>query len=293
MDMFYQDEDGPSSNPPSLSLEVETSQPRASLTYEEVVKELIHEEKQYLRDLHMIIKVFREEVIKLEPDPKDLEDMFSNILDIHELTVTLLGSLEDMVEIYEEKQVPAIGSCFEELAEAAEFDVYRRYANDMMSPKPRDALARLLAKPGLADSLSTAGQGFREAVKYYLPKLLHGPVWHCFLYLDYIHRLKRLTPVQEDRESFEQVEGLLRPLYLELGNITKRESSSVLLGRTRRQIALEKTRELQKSIDGWEDKGIGQCCSEFIRGNVFFIFFFFFPSIFIAACNAFIKILTN
>lgn len=43
--------------------------------------------------------------------------MFSNILDIHELTVTLLGSLEDVVEISEEKQVPAIASCFEELAE--------------------------------------------------------------------------------------------------------------------------------------------------------------------------------
>lgn len=43
--------------------------------------------------------------------------MFNNIMDIYELTVTLLGSLEDMLEISEEKQVPALGSCFEELAE--------------------------------------------------------------------------------------------------------------------------------------------------------------------------------
>lgn len=43
--------------------------------------------------------------------------MFSNIMEIQELTVTLLGSLEDMLEICEEKQVPAVGSCFEELAE--------------------------------------------------------------------------------------------------------------------------------------------------------------------------------
>lgn len=43
--------------------------------------------------------------------------MFANIMDIYELTVNLLGLLEDIVEISEEKQVPAIGSCFEELAE--------------------------------------------------------------------------------------------------------------------------------------------------------------------------------
>ena len=43
--------------------------------------------------------------------------MFNNILDIYDLTVTLLGSLEDMLEISAEKQVPALGTCFEELAE--------------------------------------------------------------------------------------------------------------------------------------------------------------------------------
>lgn len=141
--MFYQDEDVNSSS--GLIEDSDALQPRTSLTYEEVVKDLIHDEKQYLRDLHMIIKVFREEIAKLTNDHKvnilfkylyvffshsyqflylfqysffkDLEDMFSNIMDIYELTITLLGSLEDMVEISEEKQIPAVGSCFEELAE--------------------------------------------------------------------------------------------------------------------------------------------------------------------------------
>ena len=65
MDMFYQGESSNSMAPSPLP-----PTPRASLSYEEVVKELIHDEKQYQRDLHMIIRVFREELVKIVKDPK-------------------------------------------------------------------------------------------------------------------------------------------------------------------------------------------------------------------------------
>lgn len=45
--------------------------------------------------------------------------MFNNIIDIYELTVTLSSSVEDMLEISDEKQVPSVGNCFEELAEVS------------------------------------------------------------------------------------------------------------------------------------------------------------------------------
>lgn len=48
-------------------------------------------------------------------------------MDIYELTVNLLGSLEDVMEITEEKQTPTVGSCFSELAEAEEFEAYSKY----------------------------------------------------------------------------------------------------------------------------------------------------------------------
>ena len=55
--------------------------------------------------------------------PSELESIFSNINDLIELTLTLIGSLEDNLEMTEEGKVPAVGTCFEELAEAAEFEV--------------------------------------------------------------------------------------------------------------------------------------------------------------------------
>lgn len=74
------------------------------------------------------LQVFREEIAKLTQEEKELETLFSNIMDIYEVTVSLLGSLEDIMEVADEKQTPTVGSCFEELAEFAEFDVYIKYA---------------------------------------------------------------------------------------------------------------------------------------------------------------------
>lgn len=68
MDLFYQEES--SNSFANLLIPDDPITPRTSLTYEEVVKDLMHDEKQYLRDLHMLIKVFREEIAKLLCDSK-------------------------------------------------------------------------------------------------------------------------------------------------------------------------------------------------------------------------------
>jgi len=48
---------------------------------------------------------------------QDIDVIFSNILDVHQLTQSLLSSLEDTLEATEENETPFVGLCFEELAE--------------------------------------------------------------------------------------------------------------------------------------------------------------------------------
>lgn len=60
MDMFFQDDDE--------TIQVENMQVdlgSTSQTYEELVKDFVLEENQYLRDLNMIIRVFREPFVRL------------------------------------------------------------------------------------------------------------------------------------------------------------------------------------------------------------------------------------
>lgn len=52
--------------------------------------------------------------------PQDVENIFSRIVDIHELSVKLLGYIEDTVEMTDEGSPhPLVGSCFEDLAEVS------------------------------------------------------------------------------------------------------------------------------------------------------------------------------
>ena len=78
MDMFFQDDE--------VSLGVEEELPRKrrdSLTYEDIVKDIVLEETQYTRDLNMIIKVFRAPFVKLFPRSKVyLTSFFIGVKDI-------------------------------------------------------------------------------------------------------------------------------------------------------------------------------------------------------------------
>ena len=48
---------------------------------------------------------------------QDIDQIFSNITDIYEFSVTFLGLLDAAIEVADEGKQPAIGECFEEMAE--------------------------------------------------------------------------------------------------------------------------------------------------------------------------------
>lgn len=264
MDMFHGEE--------LATAEEESPGGRPPLSYDEEVKDLISEERQHIRELNMVIKVFREPLDKLFPGSKDLDVIFGNVSEVYDFSVSLLGSFEDVVEMTDEHQSPAIGSCFYEMAEYDEFDVYEDYARTVLSPDCREKLSQLLQQPDVANSLQTAGHGFLLAVKYVLPRLLWGPVAHCFQYFEAIKVLQQMAPSEEDRETLEQAEGLLRRLRTQLtrtcsDTLPRKRPGDVSLrmhSRDRRAVALHKLKELQKSVDGWEGRDIGQCCNEYL-----------------------------
>uniref|UniRef100_A0A8C7FVY9 Son of sevenless homolog 2 (Drosophila) n=1 Tax=Oncorhynchus kisutch TaxID=8019 RepID=A0A8C7FVY9_ONCKI len=272
MDMFDQDED--------IGLVSQcTEEPSSSgeLTYDDLVRLEIAEERQYLRELDLIIKVFRHHFLFNNKifTPQDVEVIFSNILDIHELTVKLLGLIEDAVEMTADGSPhPLVGSCFEDLAEEQAFDPYETLSQDILSRQFHEHFSSLMARPTVGLYFQSIAEGFKEAVQYVLPQLMMVPVYHCLHYFELLQQLQEHSEEQDDRECLKQAITALLNLQCSVERIyTKHlprrkpgEPMYRLYSRQVRskQLAIKRMNEIQKSIDGWEGKDIGQCCSEFI-----------------------------
>ncbi|XP_015425974.1 PREDICTED: son of sevenless homolog 2 isoform X5 [Myotis davidii] len=271
MDMFDQDDIG------LVSLCEDEPSSSGELNYYDLVRTEIAEERQYLRELNMIIKVFREAFLSDKKlfKPSDIEKIFSNISDIHELTIKLLGLIEDTVEMTDESSPhPLAGSCFEDLAEEQAFDPYETLSQDILSPKFNEHFSKLMARPAVALHFQSIADGFREAVRYVLPRLMLVPVYHCWHYFELLKQLKACSEEQEDRECLNQAITALMNLQGSMDRIYKQYSPRRRPGDPvcpfynrqlrSKHLAIKKMNEIQKNIDGWEGKDIGQCCNEFI-----------------------------
>uniref|UniRef100_A0A8B9RGT7 Son of sevenless homolog 1 (Drosophila) n=1 Tax=Astyanax mexicanus TaxID=7994 RepID=A0A8B9RGT7_ASTMX len=273
MDMFHQDEEDISGFP------LMDEEPSASeeQTYYDLVKAFMAEVRQYLRDLNLIIKVFREPFATntMLFSHHDVENIFSRIVDIHEVTLKLLGLIEDTVEMTDEGSPhPLVGSCFEDLAEELAFDPYETYAQDILRPGFHDHFLSQLSKPGAAFYLQSICEGFKEAVQYVLPRLLLTPVYHCLHHFEILKQLEEKSEDEEDKECLKQAITALLNLQSSMERICSKSLAKRRLSESAcrfysqqmkgKHLAIKKMNEIQRNIDGWEGKDIGQCCNEFI-----------------------------
>ncbi|MEQ2186332.1 Son of sevenless 1 [Goodea atripinnis] len=116
MDMFHQDEEDIS----LLPLLDEEPLANEEQSYYDLVRSFMADSRQYLRQLNLLLRVFREPFISSPMlfSQHEVDSIFSRIVDIHEVTVKLLGLIEDTVEMTDEGSPhPLVGSCFEDLAE--------------------------------------------------------------------------------------------------------------------------------------------------------------------------------
>lgn len=280
MDMFHPDD-------VETSVEAETLSRETALTYEEVVREVMLAESQYIRDLNMIIKVFRAPFVEAKDlfTRNDIDQIFSNITDIYEFSVTFLGLLDAAIEVADEGKQPAIGECFEEMAEGAEFEVYETYAREQTASASKQyrhlgiggKLSELLLRPPVNEYFKSKGPGFKEAVQYCLPKLLMMPIYQCLHYFDLIKLLLRTSPDEADIDSLNQAQSALKPLQAQMERIVQSSGSlakkreDFKFGRAQKRksgafrSAAVQMNELQRNIDGWEGRDISQSCTEVMK----------------------------
>uniref|UniRef100_A0A673N5K5 Son of sevenless homolog 2-like n=1 Tax=Sinocyclocheilus rhinocerous TaxID=307959 RepID=A0A673N5K5_9TELE len=272
MDMFDQEEEMG-----LLSQSVEEVSSSGVLTYDDFVRLEIAEERQYLRELDLIIKVFRQAFTSSSKhfSTQDVELAFSNILEVHELTVKLLGLIEDAVEMTADGSPhPLVGSCFEDLAEEQAFDPYETLSQDILSKEFCQHFNTLMSHPTVALYFQSIAEGFKEAVQYVLPQLMMVPVYHCMHYFELLQQLQECSEDQDDRECLKQAQTALINLQCSIERIYAKhqprrkqgEPLYRLYSRASRskQAAIKRMNDIQRSIDGWEGRDIGQCCSQFI-----------------------------
>ncbi|XP_040041391.2 son of sevenless homolog 1 [Gasterosteus aculeatus] len=273
MDMFHQDEEDISGFP----LMDEEPSANEEQSYYELVRSFMSDGRQFLRTLNLLIKVFREPFTSSPMlfSLHDVDSIFSRILDVHEVTVKLLGLIEDTVEMTDEGSPhPLVGSCFEDLAEELAFDPYETYAQEILRSGFHEHFLSQVSKPGAAFHLQSICEGFKEAVQYVLPRLLLTPVYHCLHLFEILKQLEEKSEEEEDKECLKQAITALLNLQSSMERTCSRSLAKRRLSESAcrfyshqmkgKHLAIKKMNEIQKNIDGWEGKDIGQCCNEFI-----------------------------
>lgn len=118
------------------------------MSYDELVRHLILTETQYKDDLELLIKLFRNPLRTLlndQDDGKLIDDVFSCLDDIHELTCRFLSDLEDAKEMRDEQtQVISITEPFQNFLDGNEYECYINYTRSILDKNHSEHFQKLL-----------------------------------------------------------------------------------------------------------------------------------------------------
>jgi son of sevenless-like protein len=269
-------------NIPGLSIsDIEMVTDRSSMKYDELLRDLRENESQFIRQLNLILKVFQPVFVESQSlFPSDeVEVIFEPVADVYDLSMQLLTSIEEMIEMASEMEegtrYPQIGFCFEEVAESDDFSVYLYYTENYQQAVV--TLENIIQDPevcGYFKKLSDCGQLpklFKEAVQYVLPKALMEPIYHFFYYCNIMQHMSKATEDEDDHIAFESaISGTLaHKLQVERESQRflprRREDVGVFGRRVGYRYSMKKLIDLQARIEGWDGPDIHMCCTELVK----------------------------
>ncbi|OQV18810.1 Son of sevenless-like protein 1 [Hypsibius exemplaris] len=292
MELFSQEEED--SFCPLTESDSSSSLCKAPLSYEDILKEFLLEEKAFLRELKLIKKVFKPVLEKMCPaptpgngvSPDEMAAIFGKIDDVYNTAVNFVDSLEDAQEMDSQGTGDWLGvrSVFEDdIIEGQEFDAFREYAAELLRlPKADgtpdgtlsafDTLNCVLNRPFVQKYLRQVpdAPGLLDAFRYVLPKLLMSPVFRVFQYAEFLRVLlvERKVTTPDTAEVIDNAEGIIRFIVdgidALLKNPQNRRHSSHSRIRNRANRSRAKVMEIIKSVEGWDEKEATQRRLDFV-----------------------------
>ncbi|ELT97753.1 hypothetical protein CAPTEDRAFT_180035 [Capitella teleta] len=214
-----------------------------------VVREILHAEKEYIRHISDVIEGYIEKASK-RPEmfsAEMLRRIFGNMEEIHKFSAAFLRDLEVCIR-NDKPQSSEIGACF--IKHQKGFEIYSEYCNN--HPIAIEEL-RLLQKDSRYHQFFEACRLLQQMINIPLEGFLLNPVQKICKYpLQLKELLKHTRPEHPDYEPLKEALDTMKQIAL-LINERKRKMES-----------LEKLAEWQDTVENWQGEDLIDISSELI-----------------------------